>query len=165
MMQKTEAEIFELYDIIGRPWWQHAWARYIIIALGALISIWLLRKLWKYIRKPKPLTVEQQVLLGLQTLKNGSYEHEYMLRDAYFDLTKLLKQYMSHRYQTPLWGKTEQELLEWFRTSDVEFEPFPTMFFRAYGIKYEGAPVFFEELQKDIALFEAVLAADHTKTT
>lgn len=106
----NELELYDLYDVWYKPWWQSAPAKvialFVVVALLALIA-WYISS---YLKRRKPMPFWQRALEQCAHLKKSSDTLELSL--LYAHLTALLKEYLEKRFTINVKQLTDEELRE-----------------------------------------------------
>lgn len=104
-------KIYELYDNL---WYKPFWSYYLFwILLGLLLSIFfifLIRRLYK--KKRVIVSPWDQALQDLERLKPEYFEGYERRKEFYREITRILKSYLSLRYNINLIDKTDHETLK-----------------------------------------------------
>ena len=110
----------DLYDLWYEPFWHKPW---FIIFAGCLATVFLVGLIWLVIRsikkKKKVLTPWQEALKNLMALNIASYEMPSRHKDYYQQLTGILKRYVSRRYGCFLASKTDQEVINALKETEL----------------------------------------------
>jgi len=135
----------DLYDIWYEPFWHAWWFKVIfwglILFFIAGVMIWFV----KFRKKPKPqLLPWQKALKKLQQLNVESYEGEEFRKVFYYELIKILKNYLSSRYTISLKDKTDTEVIE-----EIKKTGFPKKLLPALHDIFQGA-IFIKFAQKGV---------------
>ena len=152
-------QLIDIYDVWYKPWWNSK-SFYICTTLIILILICVLSYfLWKKYIQPKKFSYEKIAILQLQKLHKKSYESDESIRDAYFQMTMIMKTYLSKRYKIKLINKTDNEIIESIK-SIVPSQIFITLqelFQRAYQIKFAYAAISLKMLYDDIDYMQRII--------
>ncbi len=148
-------QLIDIYDVWYTPWW-----RFKILYVG--VGIFLLALgyiIWhRYFRK-KTVSISVQALAKLQKLHQAKYGSDQALQDAYFQVTMIMKTYLSQQYHLKLLHKTDAELVQELKTFlPIESQALVQEFFqRAYLIKFAQAAVSSKMLYDDIDYMQTVI--------
>lgn len=89
-------------------WWKYWWLLVIMTLILVLIGIYLIR------RKKKPVTeilsLRDRTLRSIQTLENAKLWDKGELKQHYVELSYILRQYLSERYELSLMELTSTEI-------------------------------------------------------
>ena len=125
-MNKTptlnDKDFYDIYTIWHVPFWQQPWFYWSIITLVTIIVLMLSIFIYKrYFAKAKaPLTAWQKALAELEYLKHKPVISQEDGKEFYFTLTAILKQYLHERFGYPLQGKTDSEMANYLKDSELE---------------------------------------------
>ena len=113
-MNEGKEQIFDIYDIwyeplLSQTWFMITLMLFLSIIIG-LVLYFIYIRFYKVAKKIHPLVVIQQKLTDINSRTIAS-EHDS--KKAYFEMTELLKQYISYQYNISVVGLTDQELLQW----------------------------------------------------
>jgi len=150
----------DFYDIFGvwhEPWWQRTAFKGFIISLISLIGLWLIYVVLKKIftrKKYKPCWEIALAYLGNLSAQNILVSGK--AKTFYFQLTGILKQYITERYGVAVLGSTEKEILAYLE-EQVNFpkESLPLLrdiFDHARSIKFANEAALKEQIEQDLAL-------------
>ena len=152
-------QLIDIYDTWYKPWW-HSKIFYIsilfIIIFLILIFIYFS---WKKYFGSKKLSFEQIALLQLQKLSKKQYESEESMQDAYFQITMIMKIYLSKQYKIELIDKTDNEILDSLKSNvkpDI-FINLQEIFLRAYKIKFAKSSISLKILYDDISSMQNII--------
>lgn len=152
-------QLIDVYDVLYQPWW-HTKSFYIIAFLSIIfVGSALLYFFWKKHMGQQSFSYEQIALLQLQKLHECSYNSEESMRDAYFQMTMIMKAYLSKRYGISLINKTDQEIIEAIKgvlPLDI-FTALGELFQRAYQIKFAHAAISLKMLYADIDYIQRII--------
>ena len=123
----------QLYDIY-EPWYKPFWNKTVFIILifsllALLITYFALRK------KKKNFTFEEKILIELNNLKVNTKDY----KKFYFNLSDILKKYLSFRYNLNLSSKTDEEVLLELKDSgfpSIWLDKLKNIFMGAITIKF-----------------------------
>lgn len=104
-----QLQLIEVYDIWYRPWWHSMWLYSAIIFFIGLIICYVL---WRYFKREKKLTPEQEALQSLFRLSSLNYFSEKTIHEAYFKLTVIVKTYLILEYKLKLQDKNDLEIVQ-----------------------------------------------------
>ena len=107
MTQIHGVDMYDIYDLAYTPWWQEAWF-IVATSIALLILVFGVVYFWKYRKKYKKLSYQEQLFLQLEQLKNMPAEQA---QNFYIILTNVLKEYLTQMYGIPAKGLTDDELL------------------------------------------------------
>jgi hypothetical protein len=104
-----QLQLFDVYGVWYKPWWHSVWFYSLIIFIFTMIFGYFI---WRYLRKEKKLTPEQQALQALFRLNSLNYAQEKTVHDAYFQLTMIIKSYLIAVYGLKLQDKNDIEIAQ-----------------------------------------------------
>ncbi len=160
-------QLFDVYDVRYQPWWHSKHAYVMITVFIIVIACLLLYAVWKWYMRPQIFSFEQIALLQLQQLHQKSYESTELMKDAYFAMTMIMKNYLSKRYNIDLLYKTDIEIVDSIKVF-VPVQIFATLkelFERAYQIKFAGATISAKMLYADIDYMQTIIYQTIKKET
>lgn len=104
-----QLQLVDVYGIWYKPWWHSIWFYSLIIFIFALFFGYCV---WRYARKEKKLTPEQEALQALFRLNSLNYVNEKTIHEAYFQLTMIIKTYLIAQYKLKLQDKNDLEITQ-----------------------------------------------------
>lgn len=114
MMQPSEdVKLFDIYTILYEPFWMQNW--FLILLIAVLVwcigagSYFLYKK---YVYKPVAVAYDVSALKALEKLSLGSFFSSQDIKAGYFEVTMIVKNYVSARYGISLISLTDHELLK-----------------------------------------------------
>lgn len=112
-MQTDELKLYDIYGVWYRPFWQQPWFYIALIILGLIIICIGLYCIYKiYFAKKNKISVEQQVLNDIEKIEHKDLQNRNDLKQAYFEVTIILKKYLSYRYDISLHSLTDAEVMQ-----------------------------------------------------
>lgn len=113
---------YDIYPLWHVPFWQTSWFFWSIICLIIVVVLGLGYALYKrfFAKKAQPLNPWQKALQELEALENLDVTNPENGKQFYLQLTAILKQYLQDRFQFPLVGKTDEEMVSYLRDSEIE---------------------------------------------
>lgn len=159
-MNESKEQIFDIYDIWYEPLLSQAWfvvtlILFLSIIIG-LVLYFIYTRFYKVVKKIDPLVFIQQKLTDINY---RTIENEYDSKKAYFEMTELLKQYISYRYHISVVGLTDPELLQWaaINLSQEQIIILEQIFVHTDVIKFEHQLATAEQVKKSIELVQAFI--------
>lgn len=114
--------LYDIYGIWHQPFWQTMWFKYVYVSLISLalflFGIFVGYKLFIKIRKKK-YTAWERALMQLEQLKKKSFRTREDAKEAYSEITAILKTYLSDRYGWPVATATDDELAMYVQSSPM----------------------------------------------
>jgi hypothetical protein len=111
--------LYEIYSVWHVPFWQTR-SFYLIIAtlivLSTVVAVVLLIR-WYRKKQGAAQTSWQQALAQLATLQHRHYATKEEGKACYFAMTSILKEYLARRFDYPLPGKTDEEMVQYLAHS------------------------------------------------
>ncbi len=152
-----------LYDIYGMwhvPFWQtQTFMRLmgLLFVTALCILVWFIAKRLR--TTTKPLTAREQALRALQQLEQSSMTVQNA-KEFYFQLTMILKKYLSAAYGYALTDKTDTESITYL--TDHTFEPnkleeVRTVFSGIQVIKFANAQAAQEQMVRDLNTCKSII--------
>lgn len=142
---------YDIYDIWYTPIWKTSLFLLvtctIIVIIISLVAYLLYKKYRKRKRTLKPWEI---ALYKLHAIKLDQFEDR---KEFYFELTYLLKIYLSERYNLDLEGKTDQELIETIQKNKFPkdlLERLEKIFIGAVTIKFAHEDVVLMTMEQDL---------------
>ncbi|MBI2345164.1 hypothetical protein HYV10_03790 [Candidatus Dependentiae bacterium] len=102
-----QLQLIDVYGVWYKPWWNSGWLYSLIVFITTLFLGYFL---YRYIKREKKLTPEQEALQGLYRLGNMNYVDEKMIHDAYFKITMIIKTYFILQYKMKFQDKSDLEI-------------------------------------------------------
>lgn len=159
-MNESKEQIFDIYDIWYEPLLSQTWfvvtlILFLSIIIG-LVLYFIYTRFYKVVKKNHPLVCIQQKLTDINS---RTIENEYDSKKAYFEMTELLKQYISYRYHISVVGLTDPELLQWaaINLSQEQIIILEQIFVHTDVIKFEHQLATVEQVKKSIELVQAFI--------
>lgn len=147
-------ELYPIYGIWHKPFWQTN-TFYFIIGLLALLLIvfvlWLLLK--RYILKKRKKTAWEISLSQLEQLKALFLEHKITGKSFYLTLTSIMKEYLHKRYGYDLLGKTDQEVEIFLEKKEFDkglLDGITQMLVGVQFVKFANAKAANEKMEQDL---------------
>lgn len=150
----------DFYDIFGvwhEPWWQSTTCKVFVLILTSTIVIWIAYRIFKKILTKKKVRPYWEVALtNLENLRAPKVFATDKAKNFYFQLTSILKRYITERYGVAAQGSTEKEILTYLE-DQIKFpkETLPVLrdiFYHASSIKFANEPALIEQMEQDLAL-------------
>ena len=91
-------------------WFQSNWLIILLLVFLIVIFIWILKR--RKIKKktpPKELNLKEKSIIALQALEKAQLWQKNQLKEHYFELSYLLRSYLSARFELNLLEKTSQQ--------------------------------------------------------
>lgn len=158
-MNDGKMTIIEVYGVWYQPWWHSTiWygiLSFIVCIVLLVLGFWLYKSGWFR----KKLSFKEQVLQDLRYLREQKYTSDQMIRDAYFELTMILKKYFAQHYGIAFLDKTDQEVVAVIQGLVPEqLQMLLAEFFeRSFQIKFARDQVLEQMLMDDIAFVQGVI--------
>ena len=109
----------EIYGPWYKPFWQEPYFYFIATALAASVTLLLF---WLFLKKRKKVvqqkTPQEIVLAKLNELKAKNFDVQSS-KQFYFELTSILKQYLTVQCDCDLMGKTDGETVGFLQTYNL----------------------------------------------
>lgn len=153
------SQLIDVYDVWYKPWWHSTSFYFLILLLILFLGSVLIYFFWKKYMQRQTLSYEQLALLRLQTLHECGYNSDESIRDAYFQMTMIMKAYLSNRYGVSLINKTDTEIIEAIKgvlPIDI-FAALGEFFQRVYQIKFAHAAISLKMLYADIDYMQRII--------
>ncbi|GEM_PF-2240787 len=150
----------DFYDIFGvwhEPWWQSTACKVIVLIVTISIVIWLTYLIFKKIFiKKKVRPCWEVALTNLENLRMPNVFSVDKAKSFYFQLTNIIKRYITERYGIAVQGSTEKEILSYLE-EQINFpkDILPVardIFCHASSIKFANEPALVEQMEQDLAL-------------
>lgn len=123
MPQMNENGFYDIYSLWHLPFWQtHAFYYSVLVFVFILVSVicWFLVR-WYFKKKIIPKTAWQDALDQLHLLQQTSYHTKKEGKLCYFAMTDIIKTYLIARYDYPLHGKTDKEVIRYLTKKEPTF--------------------------------------------
>jgi hypothetical protein len=115
----AQNQLYDIYPTWHVPFWQTTWFFWLMMLIGSIILAALITGFIMWKRKyKKPKTAWEQALSALNLLGQRAM-HPRESKEFYTQLTSILKRYLQERYEIPVMGKTDQELIASLESLDV----------------------------------------------
>lgn len=115
--------LYGIYDVWHKPFWQTT-AFYALAIVGivclVVVSIWYIVR--RYYAKKSTLSAWDNALLELEAIKKSNIVGESRYKEFYFRLTWILKKYLNARYGFDVYGKTDEEVVNYLKKTDFPRE-------------------------------------------
>lgn len=160
-------QLFDVYDVRYEPWWHSKYAYLGMTLLALVVMGSLVYGIWKWYVRSQVFSFEQIALLQLQELHQKPYDTQESMRDSYFQITMIMKIYLSKRYEIGLLNKTDKEIVDCIKPV-VPVQVSATLqelFDRAYYIKFAGAAISTKMLYDDIDYMQRIIYQTIKKET
>lgn len=146
-----QLQFIDVYGVWYNPWWKSS---FFYITILVVVSLIIFYSLWSYLRKEKKLTIFQQTLQDLSRLASVNYTNEKNIREAYFKMTSILKNYLIISYGLKLHDKNDIEILQELHGIIPEnmIELLKEFFDRSFHIKFAYEVVSSETVKQDIEI-------------
>ncbi len=158
-MKEAGNTLIDIYGVVYEPWWQStAWYIFLILVICALLSFSVYYLYHKGFFKKK-LSFDKQALYDLEVLEKKSAVGNDQIKQAYFQLTMILKVYLVHRYKIFLYDKSDIEIMDMIASMVTvqEKQIMHTFFKRAFAIKFASEQVDAVVLHNDILSVQALI--------
>lgn len=165
-MNENSEQIFDIYDIWYEPLLSQAWFIILLILLLSIIIGCVLYFIYvifyNKIRTVDPLVVIQEKITRIDSLV---IENERDSKQAYFEISQLVKDYITYHYKISVIGLTDHELLLWSQAhlSEQQITILEQIFAHTVQIKFEHQVATTEQVRKNIELVQAFI--HNTKET
>lgn len=155
-MNNAQAQLFEVYSVWYKPWWDSVWFYGCILAFSALICMYYL---FVFFKRKRKLTPEQEALQQLYRLTVASYLTDKSLHEAYFALTMIMKKYLILSFRLPLDDKTDLEIVPMLNGIIPENMIYllQEFFDRSFHIKFAYDVASVTMLKQDIEMLRACI--------
>ena len=156
MVDHSQVQFFDVYDISYNPWWKTTFFQVLFCIVVCLILSFLVYYLFKFAWFKKKLSFEQVMLKKLQNLSKRSYQDYRETCNAYFELTLILKSYLACRYALSLLDKTDAEILVLLKSylSEKQYFVIEEFLYRTSAIKFSSQGAISVMLHDDIRFVE-----------
>ena len=143
-------DFYDIYDYYTVPIWQTIWFK-IGIALAIISIVGLV--VFLILRTKKKLLPWELALQQLEKLSGMPLEQKSDFKKFYFELTAIIKNYLSKRYQWRIHDKTDEELIAWL--NEQNFDPeiitmLQTISTGALSIKFANQDALKSQAEADI---------------
>ncbi len=146
----TEIELYHPYDLWYEPSWLVRY--YTIIGAGAIIVVIAVIAIYLFLRnrhRQKPCWYH--ALIEVEALKKTANLENHIF---YAQLTTIIKKYLTQRYSSDFFSKTEEEIISHFKQNllpDILESDLEKIFKGAIVIKFAHQPVDKTQIDEDIA--------------
>lgn len=107
-MDSSQSQLIEVYGVWYKPWWSSTWFYSFIAVIFFLIIFY---SLYRFFKRKKKLRPDQEALQQLYRLSIVTYTTDQALHDAYYNLTMIIKKYLSAVCGVSLDDKTDVEIV------------------------------------------------------
>ena len=154
------AGFMDIYDIHYQPWWQSygfiiALSSGILVVLGVLLYWWMRRY-----AQTSCLDPVQRITMHMQELKHQHDQQRLSTPALYYELTRLLKEYVQLLTQENVYGLSDAQLSEYVRNAPALAEIAPELehlMQGMYEIKFAAASLPHERIEQDILTAVALI--------
>lgn len=159
-MNENSEQIFDIYDIWYEPLLSQAWFIILLILLLTIIISSVLYFIYvTFYNKEKavdPLVVIQKKIAHINSLV---IENEHESKQVYFEISQLVKNYITYHYKISVIGLTDHELLLWSQShlSTEQITILEQIFDHMVQIKFEHQIATTEQVRKNIELVQAFI--------
>lgn len=115
-MEQQKLELIDIYDIVYEPWWLSPTAKLAACVAIFMLCVGAVYLIYKKTRRPLVLSYSQKALRDIETLEKTEYSDGQVF---YMRLTEIMKRYLQERYMMHLVDKTDTELLELLKTTNL----------------------------------------------
>ncbi|AXK60412.1 hypothetical protein [Candidatus Chromulinivorax destructor] len=159
-MNENSEQIFDIYDIWYEPLLSQTW---FIILLILLLSIFMSCVLYfiyvTFYNKVKvidPLVIIQNKIAHINSLV---IKNEHDSKQAYFEISQIIKEYITYHYKISVIGLTDHELLLWSQAhlSAQQITILEQICAHINQIKFEHQIATTEQVRKNIELVQAFI--------
>src|SRR3990167_783086 len=113
-MNTNQDQIFDIYDIWYESLVTQTWFILILIVFLTIIVSFVLYFIYVYFfNKPVKIDISAVIQQRLDNLAMISIENEQDSKQFYFELTELMKKYITYQYQISVQALTDQEIVDW----------------------------------------------------
>ncbi|MGE0010092.1 MAG: hypothetical protein AB7F19_06150 [Candidatus Babeliales bacterium] len=161
-----ELEVYELYDVWYKPWWQSTPAKIILACSVIFIVLLFIRFIMRYISARKAIPFWQRALDQCVQLKKNS--DTLALPILYAQVTALLKDYLEKRYNEQFKQLTDQELrekIEALPLSQLQKERVTELLTYAVPAKFDADQHTIADPVIHIAYLETLIKETHQQPT
>ena len=155
MISENKDQLIDIYDIWYESFWRSGWFYYIkIIAILALVAIFIYYFYTKYVRKPVVVDCAQIAYQDLAVLQKIHIATKQDSKNCYFSLSLIIKNYLGSRYHLTLSRLTEKEIIrqaENYMTDD-NARLLQKILQGMVFVKFEHEIAVIQKLENDIAL-------------
>lgn len=169
-MIQGQDQIIDIYDVWYQPWYYTSWAYYFVISFIMFVLIGIA---WYWYRKYQlrinPIDGSLVAKKKLENLKKIRIETEQDSKDCYFELSSIIKQYLSYKFDPIFIKLTDKELVHQATVylDDENIRVLKKVFQDMIFIKFERQVAMHETLQNDIErierLIDSISHLDETK--
>lgn len=154
-----QEELFhEIYDFYEIPYWQTTWFK-VVIALSAIIFIALV--VYLIIRRKKRVIPAWDIaLLQLNKITIDTCVTKHDFKKLYFEMSKILKQYLQERYNLKVIDKTDDELIAYLQKNNIDeslLEMLKKLFMGTSLIKYADEVALKTQVEQDLMLAKTLV--------
>ena len=115
-MEQQKLELIDIYDIVYEPWWLSVAARVTMCVVIFMLCVAICYLIYRKTRKPVVLLYWQKALRDIGVLEKADFSDGQLF---YLRLTEIMKRYLQERYAMHLVDKTDTELLEFLKTTQL----------------------------------------------
>jgi|GEM_PF-1269881 len=156
-MNDSNEQIFDIYDVWYEPLLTQTWFIVtLIICLSIIVSIVLYLIYIKYSRRVTIVHPFVEIEKNLQSLSKVHIKNEQDCKKVFFEVTTIMKKYLSYRYNTSVIGLTDKEVVEWAYqiVPEGEINILKQLLLDVTSIKFEHQIVTTQQLQEYIVLMQ-----------
>lgn len=151
-------QLHDIYGMIHRPFWQKPLFYWSLLVGGAvlltLVGWWYLKR-W---RQRRSSYAWQKALYELEELEHRKLFEGAQQKLFYFELTRIIKEYLQQRFGVSLMSKTDDELLMLSESLGPEVkEGLQNIFDGVIFIKFAQAAAARERMQRDLLAGKALV--------
>ena len=115
-MEQQKLELIDIYDIVYEPWWLSVTAKITACIVVFILCVAVCYFIYRKTRKPLVLLYWQKTLCDIGVLEKADFADGQAF---YMRLTEIMKQYLQKKYDLQLVDKTDTELLEFLKTTQL----------------------------------------------
>lgn len=167
-MNEATEQIFDIYDVWYEPLLTQVWfITTLIIFLTIIVGLVLYFIYTRFFNRP--VRIDSLVLIQqrLANLAHISIENERDGKQVYFEITKLMKEYIAYRYHISVIGLTDKEIVEWAHLVMPEDKVaiVKQLLLGGTTIKFEHQIATTQQAHKDIALMQKFIHTTNPEHT
>ena len=154
-MNVQQTQLYDIYDLYGKPFWQTS-IFYVIVAvvalLTALLGMWILVK--RYRSRKKIQSPWDQAFCEIRRLQDLQVINKQEAQELYLKLTAIMKLYVQARYGHYTVDKTDDEFFVLLSTIDFPKDLIPgleSLFRGSVEIKFAQGSALATQVERDLA--------------
>ncbi len=167
-MNEAKEQIFDIYDVWYEPLLTQTWFITILIIFLIIITSLVLYFIYtRYFNKPVKIDPLVSIQQRLAHLSKVSIENEKDGKQVYFEITKLMKEYIAYRYHISVIGLTDREIITWagLVMPEDRVAIIQQLLLGVTSIKFEHQVATTLQVQKDIALMQEFIHTTNSEHT